>query len=499
MKYSDRKRPLGPTRWFADTGLAHRLDQTSISLSRALPLLVAITFVCGLYGTPAFSDMSKLPGFAQLVKHNAPAVVNISTDQGIPRRSLPPGFDMPDLPEDSPLHDFLRRFLEEGPQGSDVRPLGSGFIISNDGYILTNAHVIADASEIVVRLTDRRELTAEVVGSDRRTDVALLKIDAVNLPTVTIGDPSRLSVGEWVLAIGSPFGFESSATAGIVSAKGRSLPNENYVPFIQTDVAINPGNSGGPLFNLDGEVVGINAQIYSGTGGFMGLSFAIPIDLAMNIVEQLRSNGHVRRGWLGVGIQRVTSELAESFNLNKPKGALISEIISGGPASRSDLKEGDVIVTYRGQAIDAMSELPPLVGATPVGEEVELEVVRNREAIIVTVVIDELPEDKLQVSAQTPNQQTESESLGIQVEELTQKQRADSNLDHGVAVTEVGSGPGSRSGLRAGDLILQVDGKRVEDVAHFKSLTKDLPSDRSIPVLIRRSTRSLFIVISVDG
>lgn len=449
--------------------------------------------------TLTFAATLELPDFSELVTQNAPAVVNISTDQGVSRRVVPPGFEMPDLPEDSPLRDFLRRFLEDAPQGNGVRPLGSGFIISTDGYILTNAHVIADAQQIIVRLADRREVSADVVGSDRRSDVALLKIDAEGLPTVQIGNPDRLKVGEWVLAIGSPFGFESSATAGIVSAKGRNLPNENYVPFIQTDVAINPGNSGGPLFNLDGEVIGINAQIFSGTGGFMGLSFAIPIDLAMDIVDQLKEGGQVHRGWLGVGIQRVTSDLADSFGLDRPKGALISEIIPDSPASRSELKEGDVVISYQGRAIGTMSELPPLVGATAVGEEVEIEFVRAAEVFSVTVEIGELPDEEPRTSSVVPPDKPEARPLGLAVSDLTEAQRSELDLDHGVFVTEVDPGAGDRAGIRTGDIILQIDGERVDNLEHYRQLVAALPSDRSIPTLIRRGTRSLFVVLRNDG
>ncbi|MDH3640292.1 MAG: DegQ family serine endoprotease [Gammaproteobacteria bacterium] len=439
-----------------------------------------------------------LPNFKDLVGANSPAVVNISTTQVIKRRVPPHQFDIPDLPEDSPFRDFFRRFFEDMPEERDSRSLGSGFVISRDGYILTSAHVIADAKEITVRLSDRRELEAKVVGADRRSDVALLKVEATDLPMVKIGDPEKLSVGEWVLAIGSPFGFESTATAGIVSAKGRALPNENYVPFIQTDVAINPGNSGGPLFNLDGEVVGVNAQIYSRTGGFMGLSFAVPIDIAVQVAEQLKAHGKVSRGWLGVLIQNVTRELAESFGMEKPMGALVSEIMPDSPAAKSALKPGDVIVSFDGKSLEKMSDLPPLVGVTPVGKTVDLEVVRDGKTEIVEVLIGELPgEDTAEAGAGKP-EGDDRRLLGMTVKQLDAEQRKTLEVDGGVLVEEVTQGPASRAGIQEGDVILQIQGKPVNDVETFEKLVGELPEDKSVPVLIKREKRSLFLALRSD-
>lgn len=434
-----------------------------------------------------------LPDFAELVAANAPAVVNISTTQQS-RRPMPPGFDIPDLPEDSPFHDFFRRFLEDEDQPRDARSLGSGFVISPEGYILTSAHVIADASEVIVRFSDRRELNAELVGADKRSDVALLKVDASDLPVVKIGNPGNLAVGEWVLAIGSPFGFESTATAGIVSAKGRSLPNENYVPFIQTDVAINPGNSGGPLFNLNGEVVGINAQIYSRTGGFMGLSFAVPIDIAMQVSTQLQAQGKVTRGWLGVLIQNVTRDLAESFGMSKPAGALVSEILPKSPASGSDLKPGDVIVKYDGKTLERMSDLPPLVGVTPIGETVDLEVIRQGESVNIEVTIGELPGDNEAIlTARDPSREG-VEILGMTVKELSDEQRKSLEIDHGVLVAEVHEGPAQRAGIMKDDVILQIQGTSITDTDMLLEVVKDLPK-KSVPVLIKRGSRSTFLAL----
>lgn len=457
--------------------------------------VLIVAFVALAINQTAYALRDSLPDFAGLVSQNAPAVVNISTTQAISRNRLK-DFDLPDLPEDSPFRDFLRRFLEEAPEERDpAQSLGSGFIISEDGYILTCAHVIADATEIIIRLHDRREVVAKVIGSDRRSDVALLKIDAKGLPTVKVGDPDALKVGEWVLAIGSPFGFDSTATAGIVSAKGRSLPNENYVPFIQTDVAINPGNSGGPLFNLEGRVVGINAQIYSRTGGFMGLSFAVPIDIAMQVAEQLKASGRVVRGWLGVLIQNVTRDLAESFGMRSTTGALVAEVVPDSPAAKAGLKPGDVIRKFDNQSLNKMSDLPPLVGVTPVGKSVPLEIIRDGKTEVINVTIGELPsDDKLQASVSGARDGKES-LLGMKVENLTSADKEKLSLSNGVRVVEVGPGSARRSGINKGDVILQIHGHDVKDVDHLKTLLAELPQGKSIPLLIRRDNRSLFLAL----
>ncbi|HZF20735.1 MAG TPA: Do family serine endopeptidase, partial [Burkholderiales bacterium] len=323
----------------------------------------------------------ELPDFTDLAEKQGPTVVNISTAQTRARASTPQN---PNLEEDDPLYDFFRRFVPrppggggQGPRDYETRSLGSGFIISPDGYVLTNAHVVDAADEITVSLTDKREFKARVIGADKRTDLALIKIDATGLPAVRMGDPNRLRVGEWVVAIGSPFGFASTVTAGIVSAKGRSLPQENFVPFIQTDVAINPGNSGGPLFNMRGEVVGINSQIYSRTGGFMGLSFAIPIDVAMEVQGQLRQSGRVSRGRIGVVIQEVSKELAESFGLQKPTGALVNSVEKGGPAEKAGVEAGDIIMKFDGKTVSSSNELPRIVGGTKPGSKASIELWRK--------------------------------------------------------------------------------------------------------------------------
>jgi len=443
---------------------------------------------------------TQLPDFSALVSENGGAVVNISTTQSVKRPAFPPGMDIPNLPEDSPFHDFFRHFFKDLPEQYDVQSLGSGFIISDDGYVMTAAHVVENATEIIVRLTNRKEYEAEIIGLDKRSDVALLKIDGSKLPTVEMGDPSKLKVGEWVLAIGSPFGFENSATAGIVSAKGRSLPNETYVPFIQTDVAINPGNSGGPLFNLDGQVVGINAQIYSRTGGFMGLSFAVPIDIAMNVAKQLRESGHVERGWLGVTIQNVTRDLAESFGMPKPVGALVSDIMDDSPASHSDLKVGDVIVEFNGRTIEESSDLPPLVGQTPIGSKAKLKVVRDGKLQDLDVVIGALPEERLAAAGgESPKSVTPEGQLGMTLRDLTAEERSDQGVDHGALVEKVEPGDASRADIRAGDVILQIDRKAVKSADDARAILRDLGKGDSVPVLVRRGGGSIFLVLKVTG
>jgi serine protease Do len=449
--------------------------------------------------TPARAALFNLPDFTALVDKNGPAVVNISTTQKITRPSMPPGLEIPDLPEDSPFRDFFRHFYDGKPQQYDVQSLGSGLIISSDGYVLTCAHVIDHATEIIVRLTNRQEYEAKVIGADKRSDVALLKIDASNLPTLKIGSPSALKVGEWVLAIGAPFGFENSATAGIVSAKGRSLPNESYIPFIQTDVAINPGNSGGPLFNLDGEVVGINAQIYSRTGGFMGLSFAVPIDLAMNVVEQLKKDGRVSRGWLGVTIQNVTRDLAKGFKMKKPQGALVSDVLPDSPASRSNLKVGDIIVEYNGRPVVDSSDLPPLVGNTPIGERAKLKVIRDGRRRDVSVVIGQLPEEEeLAKSSGGPTgKPTEDGVLGMKLAELNAAELKKRGVEHGVLVAAVGEGPALKADIRAGDIIVQLDRKPVKTIKQLRSALKKAAKGSSVPVLVRRQGGSLYLVLEI--
>ncbi len=444
-----------------------------------------------------------LPEFTELVAENGEAVVNISTrnktDQASASSMLPPGIE---IPEGSGIDEFLKKFFD-GPPGMpaprESESLGSGFVLSSDGYILTNHHVIKDAEEIIVRFSDRTEMDAKLLGSDERSDVALLKVDATGLKAVKLGDSNDLKVGEWVLAIGSPFGFDYSATAGIVSALGRSLPSDSYVPFIQTDVAINPGNSGGPLFNLDGEVIGINSQIYSRTGGFMGVSFAIPIDTVMNVVAQVKSQGYVSRGWLGVVIQDVTRELAESFGLNKPRGALVSRVVGDSPAAAAGFKAGDVILKFDGKEVETSSDLPPIVGRTMVGKEVDVNVMRDNKRQTLKVTIEELPEDEELASAGNKPGRFVADKLSMEVAEIRPEQRDNLQVEQGgVVVMKVEQGPAIHAGIRPGDVILSLNNVDIQDAHQFIEVAQELPKNKSIPVLIQRGGQSQFLALKIE-
>ncbi len=449
------------------------------------------------------SALAQLPDFTEMVKSNGVAVVNISTTQ----KAQPEAENAPEelqLPEGMPpeMEEFFKRFLNEQGGGyvpRDTTSLGSGFIISPDGYVLTNHHVVKDADEIVVKFSDRRELLAKLIGSDARTDVALLKVEAKDLPAVTIGEPNKLQVGEWVLAIGSPFGFEQSVTAGIVSAKGRSLPGGNYVPFIQTDVAINPGNSGGPLFNMEGKVVGINSQIYSRTGGFMGLSFSIPMDVVMNVVDQIKATGKAAHGWLGVQIQDVTRELAESFGMKKPQGALVSKILPGSPAEKAELQIGDIITEFNGQQIETSGDLPPMVGITPINDKATLKIIRQGETKTIDFKVGLLPDepDKLADAKAAPK--LPHNRLGVNVIDLTDEQRKALEIPkNGVLVQDVAKGTAKDAGIQRGDVILRIQNSVIRDTADFEKIVNKLPAGKSIAVLIQRQGSPVFLAIKVD-
>ncbi|MGZ8136799.1 MAG: DegQ family serine endoprotease [Methylococcaceae bacterium] len=447
------------------------------------------------------SVLAQLPDFTDMVKTNGVAVVNISTTQKAAPEPEMGNKEQP-LPEGIPpeMEELFKHFFNNpdgGGYGGDTQSLGSGFIISQDGYVLTNHHVVKDADEIVVKLSDRRELVAKLIGSDARTDVALLKVEATSLPTVAIGSPEQLQVGEWVLAIGSPFGFEQSVTAGIVSAKGRSLPGGNYVPFIQTDVAINPGNSGGPLFNMDGKVIGINSQIYSRTGGFMGLSFAIPMDVVMNVVDQIKTSGRAAHGWLGVQIQDVTRELAESFGMQKPQGALVSRIVPGSPAEKADLKIGDIITEFNGQTIENSGDLPPMVGMTPINEKATLKIIRQGEAKTISFKIGLLP-DQDEKLAEAKVEAKPDNKLGVNVIDLTDEQKQSLQIaGGGVLVQDVAKGPAKDAGIQRGDVILRIQNETVRNTADFNKIAKSLPAGKSIAVLIQRRGSPAFLALKL--
>ena len=470
-------------------------------LARQYSFMVLCGLVLVAVAGMAKADASRsLPHFTGLVEENSPAVVNISSTQSRERGSGPGDFG--DLPEDHPFREFFDRFQGDPGEGMpgpfDSESLGSGFIVSSDGDIITNYHVVQNADEVVVKLSDRRQFTAEVIGYDEQSDLALLNIDAEDLPTVRIGSSADLSVGEWVLAIGSPFGFEHSVTAGIVSAKQRSLPQDNYVPFIQTDVAINPGNSGGPLFNLDGEVVGINSHIYSRSGGFMGLSFAIPIELAMDVVDQLRTEGRVARGWLGVLIQDVDRDLAESFGMDRPHGALVAQVTPDSPAEAGGLEAGDVIVRFEGREIGTSSDLPPMVGRMRADSEVTVEVIRDGERREISVVLGELPDDmaqRQQPEAPEPEEPEQHEQFfGMELRDLTEDEGEERGIRQGgVLVEGVSAGPAQAAGIRSGDVITMLDQQRVDSMETFQEIAGGLEGDRVVPVLLLRNGSPRFL------
>jgi serine protease Do len=444
---------------------------------------------------PAAPAMLSVPDFASIVEANKGAVVNITATRNAPAPMAGAG-DEDD--ENNPLFEFFRRFQGQGPQGPmprlPMQGMGSGFIVNPDGVILTNAHVVEGADEVQVRLTDRREFKGKVVGVDKLADVAVVKIDAKGLPAAKLGDPSKIRVGEWVLAIGSPFGFENTVTAGIVSATSRSLPEGTYVPFIQTDAAVNPGNSGGPLFNLRGEVIGVNSAIYSQSGGYMGLAFAIPIDVAANVEEQLLKYGKVERGRIGVGIQDVNAQLARSFGLERPMGALVSTVESGGPAEKAGLKPGDVILSYNGKPIERSSALPPLVAQTKPGTKATLEVWRDGKKQELAMNIGELKEPALACS--TPKGPGErGGKLGLAVRPLTPEEKQELGSAQGGVVVEQVGGPAARAGLRPGDVITAVNGTPVRSPDELRKQVEKAKG--SVALLVRRGDASIFVPIEI--
>ena len=465
--------------------------------------LLALAFV---FSGAALAQGRELPDFVKLVEDQGAAVVNISTTQAVRRAAMP---QIPGV-EDEEVQEFFRRFIprqQPGPQQgprAESRSLGSGFIISGDGYILTNAHVVDGADEITVKLTDKREYKANVIGADKRTDVALIKIEpTASLPAVKFADPNRLKVGEWVVAIGSPFGFENTVTAGIVSAKGRSLPQENFVPFIQTDVAINPGNSGGPLFNMRGEVVGVNSQIYSRTGGFMGLSFAIPIDVALDIQKQLRDKGRVSRGRIGVVIQEVTRDLATSFGLDRPRGALVNSVEKGSPADKAGVEATDIITKFDGKLVEGSNDLPRIVGSTRPGARAELEVWRKGAMRSLSLTVGELQESKLasapEAAPRAPKAAAAAANrLGIVVGELSAKQKEDLKLSSGLVVTEVK--PEARADVRRGDVITMLVHKgqqtELKSVEQLNRLLSSLDKNAVITLQVRRGDAMAFVTVN---
>ncbi len=462
--------------------------------------------------TSQFAQADGLPDFTVLAEKQGPTVVNVSITQTVHGGNV--GF--PSMPDED-MQEFFKRFgipgipgqggvpgqggQGQGGQGQDYKTqsLGSGFIISADGYILTNAHVVSDADEVLVKLFDKREFKAKIIGADKRTDVALIKIEATNLPKVTIGDPAKLKVGEWVAAIGSPFGLENTMTAGIVSAKGRALPQENFVPFIQTDVAINPGNSGGPLFNLAGEVVGINSQIYSRSGGSVGLSFSIPIDTAIDISNQLKATGKITRGWLGVAIQELTKELAESFGMKNTNGALIAGVEKNSPADKGGLVAGDVIIKFDGKPIISSSDLPRAVGSTKPGKIVPVEVLRKGAVKNLNVGIGEMPTEPVEAAQNNkPSVKVEPNKIGLTLKELTPQQKKKLNGKNGLVVVE-SVGAAAQAGIRSGDVILGLNNNSMQSVEAFNKQINAVPAGKTVAVLVQRGESTLYVPIKVNA
>ena len=458
-------------------------------------LLNALVVVLIAVSSPAFARLTGLPDFTGLVEEAAPAVVNIRVTQFGNRNGGDQQMQNPHSNEDIP--EFFRRFFDvpgmPGMPGApdrgqpDRQGAGSGFIIEEDGYIITNHHVIEDADEIIVRMADRREFEAKLIGSDPLSDVALLKVDAKNLPTLKMGDSKALKPGEWVVAIGSPFNFEQSVTAGIVSAKGRSTNQQQYVPFIQTDVAINRGNSGGPLLNLDGEVVGINSWILSSGGGYMGLSFSIPIETANSAVRQLREHGKVERGLLGVQVGPVDRELAEALNLDKPVGALVSDVNPGSAAEKAGIEPGDVILEFNGEPIEVSGDLPPIVGSNPPGTEVDVLVSRNGKQKTFEVVLDALASDEDGNISVASQGEAASNRLGLQVEAIAEdRRRALGDPEGGVIIVAVEDDAAYRAGLRRGDVVLAINNRMIEDVEAFEDIAESLPAGKAVALRVMR-------------
>ncbi|MFO1372274.1 MAG: DegQ family serine endoprotease [Candidatus Competibacteraceae bacterium] len=449
---------------------------------------------------PARIEMT-VPDFSALVQQNAAAVVNITVSgKNTPVMAWR---GMPDDDEDNPFGELFKHFpMPPGPQGGKAIPshgLGSGFIISADGYVITNHHVVDGADKITVKLHDKREFTAKVIGSDPQSDIALLKINASALPTVAVGNVDNLKVGQWVFAIGAPFGLERTATKGIVSALGRSLPNDTYVPFIQTDVPINPGNSGGPLFDLNGKVVGINSQIFSRSGGYMGLSFAIPVNVAMDVVAQLKADGHVTRGWLGVSLQEVTQDLARSFNLEQPRGALVADVSADSPAAKAGLKTGDVIVAYDGKLINDSADLPPLVGATKPDANKTLTVIRDGKEREIAVKLGQLPDKGRNELALNNAPDDGTPRLNVMVTDLPAGKKGRGATESGVMVQQVGPGMAAEAGVQPGDILLSLNNHDIKDVAHLRQLVRELPTGKRVPLLVKRNNGALYLALEVPA
>jgi serine protease Do len=479
---------------------------SSQSSNAAAPATVAATPAPQVEPAPVAPAAARyaqsLPDFAGLVEQFGNAVVNVAVVERARAVQRNRGRGSEGLEEDDPFNEFFRRFGIPQPRGGGEIPQrqgeGSGFIVSPDGYILTNAHVVADADEVTVRMTDRREYPAKVVGVDTRSDVAVIKIEGKNLPVVRLGDATKLRPGEWVVAIGSPFGFDNSVTAGIVSATGRTMAGDQTgMMFIQTDVAVNPGNSGGPLFNLNGEVVGINSQIYSRSGGYMGLSFAIPIDLAINVRDQLVKSGRVTRGRIGVQIQPVNAQFAESFGLDRPRGALVGQVIEDGPAQKGGVQAGDIILSVEGRPVERSDQLPSIISAITPGKDIKLEVWREKSSKSLTVRVEELQEEQQQRVSNRGRveEPAKADKLGLSVRPLGAEERRTAETEGYLLVEDV-TGPAAEAGVRPGDVILGVNGKPVKSLAELKNATSS--GSKTVALLLDRDGTQIFVPIRLS-
>ncbi len=469
------------------------------TLAAGLHALFVSMALLVLYTSPAFAKL--LPDYAALVAEQSPAVVRVTAEAPIvPTSSTAP--DSQARPQEAP--EMFKRFFEQMPDQPPPGPrrsagFGSGFIVSESGYVVTNAHVVEGGGKILVGLHDRREFEATLIGADKRTDIALLKIDADDLVAVALGDSDEVKVGQWVLAIGSPFGFEYTATQGIVSAVSRSLRGENYVPFIQTDAAVNPGNSGGPLFDTEGNVIGVNSQIYTRSGGYMGLSFAIPVNVVKNVTDQLMVKGYASYGWLGVMIQNMDKALAESFGLDRPGGALVSQVTQGGPAQEAGIQTGDVIVSFAGKDVGDSSELPPLVGLISPGKTVDVQMIRHGKPLTLQVTVGERQQDRV-VAKAVPQTSTTPSLLGLQTTKLNNDERDSLNLAHGIRAGKVNAGgPAAEAGIRSGDIIVSFNKVAVDSPRQLDKLAEDSPRDRPVPVLVLRDRTPHFIALTVPS
>ena len=469
--------------------------RTSSLKKHAIPGIAAILFI---FNPIVGHSDATYPNFTEVVEKNIPAVVIVHAKKTISNSpSMNP--NIPNLPDE--FKPFFDKFFDEEqntPRGSRQAPsFGSGFILTDDGYIMTNNHVISNSEEITVTLSDQTELAAKLIGSDKRSDLALLKVEADNLPVVKIGTSEDLKLGEWVLAIGSPFGFDHTVTAGIVSGKKRNLPNESYVPYIQTDVAINPGNSGGPLFNLEGDVVGVNAQIYTRSGGFMGVSFAIPAETLATVYKQLKNDGKVKRGWLGVYIQEVDKDLAASFGMDKPKGAVVAKILDKSPAQKSGFKQGDVILAFNDVDINKSKDLPLLVGVTEVDKSIKVKILRDKSIIYKNVIIEELPEDT-EIASMREKTIDNKMISGLKVSNIDETTKKNLNIYGGVKVDQISSKQLNNSKIQINDIITHINNKPIFNIRDFERKVDMLTDDSLANLLVYRNSNPVYLAIKIS-